>query len=589
MCQLNSTPSKEEIMQYPYVFAFILIDSEKEVKRDIPSICIVFLTDISAYLEEPLNTSLKGPSGIGKTYVTMNTLKYFPEKDVMLLGGISPKSFIHEKGVLMDENNEPILSENKPVKPLRRRFPNKEKYEEALRNYSIELGSWNERIRNSYRLIDLSNKIIIFLESPSEDTIHMLYPILSHDKERIEYKWVEEMVTRKAIIKGFPAVIFLSAQQRYMEELYTRILTGTPESGKEKIEDANILTNVKIAFPWEYEGERELTRIIKEIILTIKEKLVSENFRIVIPFVNLHEMFPKDTVRDMRDFQHFSQFLKALTSLHLFQRPILKTHDKFYVLCSVDDVVTSMCIFSKIFETTRTGMEANILKFYHEIVKRQGVWHKTALTHEYNNVHKKKVSGDTIGYWLRRLSEIGYVDIRQDDTDKRKNIYEPLVTEEEKLELVRNLGNREELRLKLEEGFKEWLKKDLGKKEFFQYRICNGQMKLVELELDDVKHLISKNSFRNIPPVLHSIYKQISVLESKEEPEETGKVENHTISESIKCPICSCDLDEEHKVVEDYIICSACYNDYTSRGYGSSDIVEVIKQMLAIRSRRPRI
>jgi hypothetical protein len=287
-----SQKSREEVCRVakdPHLIAYILKDLERDVKRDIPSKISSLITDQSAYLPEPLVTALKGPSGVGKTHNVTKSSKYFPKEDVLLLGGLSPKSLIHEHGVLMDANNGLILPEDKPIKPKRRSFPSgdsgTEEYDQALGNYRRELNVWNERNRNSYKLIRLQCKILTFLEAPPQETIRMLLPILSHDTRRIEYRYVEEMETKKAIIEGWPAAIFLSTSTPYMEEMSTRTLTVTPESGVEKIEEANKLTNVQASFPWEYEEEKESTKIIQGMILRIKDKLTTENFGIVVPFL----------------------------------------------------------------------------------------------------------------------------------------------------------------------------------------------------------------------------------------------------------------------------------------------------------------
>ena len=70
--------------------------------RDVVTKLVVFLTGFSAFSEEPLNLFLRGPSSIGKTYVAMQTLKFFPQRSVMLLGGLSPTALVHDYGDLID-------------------------------------------------------------------------------------------------------------------------------------------------------------------------------------------------------------------------------------------------------------------------------------------------------------------------------------------------------------------------------------------------------------------------------------------------------------------------------------------------------
>jgi len=196
---------------------------------------------------------------------------------------------------------------------------------------------------------------------------------------RIEYRFTDKQAkgplrTVKVVIEGWPATIFLTTDRRYMEELSTRSFTVTPEISKEKIEEANKLTNLRVSFPWEFSEETEETRSIKALVESLKRQLLDGKTDVVIPFSNLYELFPKAIVRDMRDFQHFCQFLKAITILHFYQRPILKMSDKRFVVSTVEDVKRALEVFSELFLTTRTGTEERILKLYHDVVKtKEGV------------------------------------------------------------------------------------------------------------------------------------------------------------------------------------------------------------------------
>ena len=80
----------------------------KTVKHDTKIQNITFKVCLSAYSKNPLNFGLRGYSSIGKTYVVTETIKYFPEADVWLLGGLSKKALIHSYGILCDENGKEI-------------------------------------------------------------------------------------------------------------------------------------------------------------------------------------------------------------------------------------------------------------------------------------------------------------------------------------------------------------------------------------------------------------------------------------------------------------------------------------------------
>jgi len=443
---------------------YMLTDLEKRVKFDKATKQSVFATAISAYLPEPINTFLKGRSGIGKTYNVVETLGYFPSEDTWFLGGLSPKALIHDHGILLDKNGDPVDFSLNPEKPKRGRKKEKsdEEYKEELKEYYKELAKWREYIGNSYTLIDLSHKILVFLEAPEFRTFKMLLPILSHDKKQIEYKFTDKtsagkLMTSKVIILGFPACIFLSTDTKYTEELATRSFTATPEASKEKIEEANKLTNLKASYPWNYDHETEETRIIKQLIISLKNRFVEDGLDIVVPFGNLHDLFPKEIVRDMRDFQHFTQFLKTVTALHLFQRVTMEINGKQFVLSTVGDVKNAVDVYNEIFETTRTGMDQQILTFYDTTVKEKTDVLLKTLTIEYNENHsEKKVSGKTIARWLERLSDIGYVDIQKAHDDKRFNVYTGLV---QKVQTIRDISAMSVIPdPELEKGFKTWLK-----------------------------------------------------------------------------------------------------------------------------------
>jgi len=93
----------------PNIENFILDKIHKNVSNhDDHIIKIVLYTAISAYLS-PLNLALKCESGSGKTYSTIQTLKFLPPEDIQYVGSQSPKVISHENGLLLDKNGEPIL------------------------------------------------------------------------------------------------------------------------------------------------------------------------------------------------------------------------------------------------------------------------------------------------------------------------------------------------------------------------------------------------------------------------------------------------------------------------------------------------
>lgn len=529
---------------------FLLKDLEKRVKRDKATKLSVFFAGLSAYLPEPINLFLKGESGIGKSYNVVETLKYFPiEEDVWFLGGLSPKALIHDYGVLLNKYGDPIDLDEKPVKPLKKHCNSEEDYKEAIERYKEERKAWREELRNCYTLVDLSHKILVFLESPEFQTFRMLFPILSHDKERIEYKFTDktargQLRTSKVVIQGWPATIFLSTDRKYIEELATRSFTATPEASKDKIEEANKLTNLKACFPWQYDHETKETETIRKLIHSLRNHLVESNYDVAIPFTNLHELFPREIVRDMRDFQHFTQFLKTVTALHFFQRVLMECNGKKFILSTVKDVQKALRVYMEVFETTRTGTEHRLLKFYHDIVKTKVEWYLKDLTFAYNKEHKeKKLSSETIRKWLQRLCEIGYVDVEKDG---KLNVYKPLVEQEEISTFRQILEKPTSLSSKLENGFKSWLKNILNTTSFYYYKNFDRERwGEDEISMEDAEKVILQGENFSLildESILRTPFNLDSELKTDKKPKEIGFSEKREFLEISSEPLFQCQI-----------------------------------------------
>lgn len=93
----------------------------------------MFLAGLSACSRNSINVFLKGPSSIGKTYVTMEALKYFPQSDIWMLGGLSPTALVHDYGVFFD----PIMGEEVDFdkRPNKRDFKDKASYKITNRQW----------------------------------------------------------------------------------------------------------------------------------------------------------------------------------------------------------------------------------------------------------------------------------------------------------------------------------------------------------------------------------------------------------------------------------------------------------------------
>src|SRR3990167_5639497 len=152
------------------------------------------------------NISYNAPSSTGKSYIPTEIARLLPEEDVLEIGYCSPTAFFHDVGEQDEKNKGRIL-------------------------------------------VDLSRKILIFLDQPHTQLLERLRPLLSHDKKEISIKITDKnqkqgLRTKNVVLRGFPSVIFCTAGLRIDEQEATRFLLLSPEINQEKIRQG-ILESIK--------------------------------------------------------------------------------------------------------------------------------------------------------------------------------------------------------------------------------------------------------------------------------------------------------------------------------------------------------
>jgi len=432
----------------PELYSKFMQYISRTVKHDEVTKNMVFLTALSAYTKEPINLFLRGESSIGKSYNVREVLRLFPKNDVWFLGGLSPTALVHEKGVLVDKNGDPILPWDKPDK-------NASKEEKE---------AWRERLRDSRYIVDLQGKILVFLEAPHIQTYNMLRPILSHDVWETSYKFADrsgkgKLQTTHVVIRGWAATIFCSTEERYVQDLATRGFTITPETTEDKYQAANILTGEKAAYPWKFKEDFDFM-LLQGYIGFLKNKL--KEIDVVIPFGEaLGRKFPSKFPRSMRDFKHILSIIKVHALFHFAQRPALimqtENGESAYILAVRSDYEFAMELWGKIRETTETFAPGHIIKFYYEVVEevaeRSEEFHVEDLVEKWNEKFEDKRSSDIIRKWVDFLCKIGYMNKKPDPNDKRRNVLTIIKANEKN-------GNYTQIKFSeffTLETFKEWL------------------------------------------------------------------------------------------------------------------------------------
>jgi hypothetical protein len=418
--QLDGFNAGDLLAVDPQLFPKFMKHLSKTVKRDDTTKKLAFLTGLSAYTPEPINLFLRGESSTGKTYNVVESLKYFPKEDIWLLGGLSKTALVHSYGVLVDKNGDLILPSHKP---------DKEASEE-------EKEAWRNRLRDSYYLVDLTGKILVFLDAPNLDTFMALRPILSHDAHEISYRFTDktskgQLQTQHVVIRGWPSTVFCSTAEKYVQDLATRSLTTTPETVQDKIREANAVTGRKSASPWSFENDFDFM-LLEGYIRFLKNQL--ENLKIVIPYGKEFALnFPCILPRSMRDFKHILSLIKVLAFFYFAQRPTLILKEKtdtgeveqYYVIAVREDYEFVMEIWNEIRESTETSASKHVLTFFHEVAeeisKSKTEFLVQDLTDLWNSKFQDRKSSHTIRKWVDFLCDVGYLTKQPDPNDKRQN------------------------------------------------------------------------------------------------------------------------------------------------------------------------
>lgn len=167
------------------------------IKKDIDNKLVAFLCALSAYTpNDQFNVSFNAPSSSGKSYIPTEIARLFPQEDVQEMGYCSPTSFFHETGEYDKETNTTT--------------------------------------------VDLSHKILTFLDQPHMTLLTHLRPLLSHDKKVLHMKITDKNQrggnrTKTVKIIGYPAVFFCTAGLRLDEQESTRFVLLSPEINQEKL------------------------------------------------------------------------------------------------------------------------------------------------------------------------------------------------------------------------------------------------------------------------------------------------------------------------------------------------------------------
>lgn len=301
------------------------------IKHDNTNKLITFLCCVSTFTDSSqFNVSFNAPSSSGKSYIPIELSNLFPDEDVMRIGNCSPTAFFHEQGAYDKELN--IIT------------------------------------------VDLSRKLIIFIEMPNNGLLERLRPLLSHDMKEIVSKITDKNQkggnrTKTVVIKGYPAVIFCTAGLSIDEQELTRFILLSPEINQEKIRESiheRILRESNsAAYSQRLEDNPDRQLLMERIIAIRNEEIRSIN--IASPELIEEQFQAKHSLlkpKHMRDIGKIMNIAKALALLNLWWRD----RDGDTITASDEDIVNALDIWGQISMSQELGIPPYIYNFYYEIV-----------------------------------------------------------------------------------------------------------------------------------------------------------------------------------------------------------------------------
>lgn len=302
------------------------------IKHDNENKLICFLCMLSAYTENAsFNIIFNAPSSTGKSYIPIEIAKLFPSEDVLEVAYVSPAAFFHDHGALDEETN----------------------------TYHIDLG----------------RKIIVFLDQPHAELLARLRSLLSHDKKEMRAHITDKQQsssgnrTKHIVMRGFPAVVFCSANTRIDEQEATRFFLLSPEASQDKIRDAIYARGQRegdAANHMDWINAHPQRRALQDRIRAIRNanildvivpdpKAISDRFVSTKPILK-----PKH----QRDIGRVMSLIKAMALLNFAHRDF---HDG-KITASAEDIEEAMRIWELLTPTQEYNISPYIYGIYKQVI-----------------------------------------------------------------------------------------------------------------------------------------------------------------------------------------------------------------------------
>jgi hypothetical protein len=372
------------------------------VKKDYSAKVITFDSMLLAQTrEDQTNVGFQAESGTGKSYVPIEIAGYFPKNEVVIIAGASPTAFFHDRGEWDDEK-------------------------QAL-------------------IVDLENKILVFLDQPHFQLLEKLRPLLSHDQKELQYKITDKsqkhgLRTKNVIVRGYPSVIFCTTNSNPDEQEKTRMFQLSPEIDQGKLRETIELIALRKGDPQEYwkKVEQDPKRLwLKNRIKGIRQWGIQEvniSKDVATRFLDEH---PNLIPRYQRDFPRILSLIKAHALLNCFnrERKTLEINGKEIptILATDADINAGFALYKEIEKPNQLGLTPYLWDVYEDViapvllVKNAGITRED-IQRKYLQVRHKSLSPETLRKSiLPQLEAAGLIELQPDPSDRRRTLVYPTI------------------------------------------------------------------------------------------------------------------------------------------------------------------
>ncbi|MGD1838333.1 MAG: hypothetical protein ACPKPY_09805 [Nitrososphaeraceae archaeon] len=456
--KINEQQLKSKINGNDFI-EYIVTSIKKKVKCEDVLIRLISYTGLSSYIEEdPINLGIIAPTSEGKTYPVEETLKFFPKEDVYKVGAMSTKALIREKGILVDKYNIPLEERLRKLRIEKNTTKNPEEREKITTQIQ-------ELYEDSKSLIDLTGKILVFLEPPQKEVWTILKPILSHDSLEIEYPFVDKnerdgLYTKKVVVRGWPSCVFCSAKDESKWEIWpeikSRLLITSPNMIPQKYKESNLLISQTKGLPNIIQrqiiiSEDQIT-ITKQCVLFLKQKINelkkrngNNKISVWIPYYDLlQKILPANKGTDVRFAKKLFSLLNVVSIVKNSQKLMMNIEGETSIISDLSDLKEVLSIIQNF-----DGIPKFKIDFYNEIFlpcyqaktkpdstidgkKTEEIIAVTSkqLCEFFKEKKGKPISTDNLKHtYLNQLINEGVIDYTESKVRSRQYIYYPLVIE----------------------------------------------------------------------------------------------------------------------------------------------------------------